>query len=247
MLTLIALSALMIQDPPRPGPAAEMRSSVVIVDGEGRGGLDRDGDGQVSREEFSAPLNDHFGRMDKNGDGRLSTEEMSAGHGGDRHEITIRRDGDQGGPGMRHFELRRPLSGERGDILIHRGEGDPEGRQVRRFEFRTPADGDRSVMLREGGHGPGHPHVIRRMQRDGAPSVGDRIEVVALDGPGSGRSLDTDNDGRLSEAEFTAPLRDAFARMDADRSGFVEEGERGGGDDVRVFTHRIETRGDAGD
>ncbi|MBX9460899.1 MAG: hypothetical protein KL785_07225 [Brevundimonas sp.] len=47
---------------------------------------------------------------------------------------------------------------------------------------------------------------------------------------------------KLSEAEFTAPLRDAFARMDADRSGFIEDGERGGDGDVRVFTHRIETR-----
>ena len=30
-------------------------------------------------------------------------------------------------------------------------------------------------------------------------------------------------------------LREAFARMDADRSGFIEPGERGSGDGTEVF------------
>ena len=69
-----------------------------------------------------------------------------------------------------------------------------------------------------------------------------RIEIRRMGGPGGRNDLDTDNDGRISEAEFTAPLREAFARMDADRLGFVEAGERGSGSGAEVFVHRIETR-----
>ena len=54
--------------------------------------------------------------------------------------------------------------------------------------------------------------------------------------------MDTDADGRVSLAEYQAWMGYAFTRMDADRSGFIEDGERGGDDDVRVFTRRIETR-----
>jgi hypothetical protein len=39
--------------------------------------------------------------------------------------------------------------------------------------------------------------------------------------------MDADGDGRTSFDEFAKPLREAFDRMDADRSGFLEEGERG--------------------
>ena len=71
------------------------------------------------------------------------------------------------------------------------------------------------------------------------PEAHTRVRIMGPHGPGS---LDRDGDGKISEAEFTGPLRDAFARMDADRSGFIEEGERGGEGEVRVFTHRIESR-----
>ena len=61
--------------------------------------------------------------------------------------------------------------------------------------------------------------------------------------PPDGGDMDADGDGRISEAEFLAPMREAFASMDADGSGFVEAAERGAGRDVRVFTHRIERDG----
>ena len=73
---------------------------------------------------------------------------------------------------------------------------------------------------------------------EGGP--GERIEIRRVGGPGGDNDLDTDNDGKISEAEFGAPLREAFARMDADRSGFIEAGERGSGNS-EVFVHRIET------
>ncbi|HST90910.1 MAG TPA: hypothetical protein VLJ13_01790, partial [Brevundimonas sp.] len=110
MLTLIALSAILLQDPPAPPAVREdVRTSFAMIAGGGQVALDRDGDSQISREEFAAPMNDHFGRLDKDGDGRLSAEELAAGPGGGgAHEIMIRR--GEGGPNVHHFEMRRPMS-----------------------------------------------------------------------------------------------------------------------------------------
>lgn len=217
MLTLIVLSAALMQEPPAPPTPPERHVRAMVVGPHGPGSLDKDGDGQVSREEFAAPMNDHFARMDKDGDGRLSTEELSSGHGedGDRN-VMILRGGPEGAPGVHRFEMRQPHGGEGGargehEIIIRRPEG-PDG-PVR--------------MIRPGHH-------------DGEGET--RFEIRHMGGPGGHADMDKDGDGKVSEAEFTGPLRDAFARMDADRSGFIEEGERGGDGDVRVFTHRIETR-----
>lgn len=216
MLTLIALSTVMIlQDPPAPpavgGP--DVRAQVFIRGADGPGSLDKDGDGQVSREEFSAPMNDHFARMDKDGDGRLSSGELSAGPGD--HEVMIL--GGPGGPGARRFEMRRPhAEGAAGDREEHH---------------------ERVVVL--GGDGAlGRPGMT---WESGEGGPGRHVEIHRMGGGGEG-DLDADKDGKVSEAEFTTPLRDAFGRMDKDRSGFIEAGERGGDGDVRVFTHRIETR-----
>lgn len=208
MLTLIALSAVLMQVPPvppvppaPPAPPAppEIHLRMMMMGPHGPGGLDKDGDGQISREEFAAPMTDHFARMDKDGDGRLSTAEMAAGHDGPSDHVFIRRGpGGEGGSGM-----RRP--GAPGAHVEH--------------EAHT------TVFA---GRGEGGPHVVHLPR--------------GAHGPAGDHKMDADNDGRISEAEFTGPLREAFTRMDADHSGFIEQGERGQGHDVQVFTHRIETR-----
>lgn len=199
MLTLIALSALVLQESPAPPAPPEVHTRMTVMGPHGPDSLDKDGDGQISREEFAAPMNDHFGRLDRDGDGRLSREELSAGHGmGEGHDVRVRRSAD-GAPGERH-------------VFVH------------------------------GPGGPGAPHAMHRPGH-GGPGGETRFEIHTMGGESHGHGkMDTDGDGRISEAEFTALLRDAFTRMDADRSGFIEEGERGGDGDVRVFTHRIETR-----
>ena len=232
MLTLIALTALALQEPPAPPAPPEVRTRVMVMGPHGPNGLDKDGDGQVSREEFAAPMNDHFGRMDKDGDGRLSGEELSAGHGmGEDHDVMVWRSAD-GGPGEHRVEVRRSGDGstEERTMVFVGGPGGPGGDR-----------GERHVILRgPGGHGA--PHVIHGPGDDG-PGGEARFEIRTLGGDAHGPGeMDKDGDGRISEAEFTAPLRDAFARMDADRSGFIEDGERGGDGQVRVSTHRIETR-----
>ena len=237
MLTLIALSAALIQEPPAPPapPAApEVHTRFMVMGAEGPGGLDRDGDGQITRDEFAAPMNDHFGRMDKDGDGRLSTEELTAGHGpmrgdGEHNVMIMRGPGGHGGPGVRHFERRR----EGGEGAAHASHGD--GRTMVFVAGRPGADGEREIIL----HGGPGAHMI------GGP--GERIQIRRTGGAGGEHDLDADDDGRISEAEFSAPLREAFARMDADRSGFIEEAERGSGAGAEVFVHRIETRPDGED
>ena len=242
MLTLIALSAILTQQTPAPPAPPEVHTRVMVMGADGPGGLDRDGDGQVTREEFAAPMNDHFARMDANSDGRLSTEELSAGPGamgGEEHDIRIMR--GPGGPGEH-------------EIRVIGGPGGPDGPGVRQFEMRRAhaGDGEARTMVFVGGlTGPGGEREIVIHGGPGGHAMmngphgeggrGERIEVRRVGGPGGENDLDADNDGKISEAEFSAPLREAFARMDADHSGFIEAGERGGGGS-EVFVHRIETR-----
>lgn len=195
MLTLIALSAALLQDPPAPPPPPAPPEPLVrfMLTGPGHGAIDRDRDGEITREEFTAPMADAFDRMDADGDGRLSSQEMAEGHSA-AGDVMMLRGGE---PGMRHFEMRLPGPGDHHEIFI-RGPG-----------------------------GEGGPHVFR----------------FDADGPGAA-PLDADGDGKVSEAEFTARLREAFARLDADRSGYLEEGERRGDGEVRVTTRRIKRRDD---
>jgi hypothetical protein len=223
MLTLMTLALALTQTPPAPPPPPEreVRVHVLTQGGPDGRGLDRDGDGQVTRDEFSAPMNDTFGRLDKDGDGRLSTEELSADHGPGDPVVMLN---GPDGPGPHRFELR--VDGEDG--------GPGERREVRVF---TRGDGEAPVVLRQGE--PGGPFWIDGESHDG------RFELHRIDGAGDGPGdLDKDGDGKVSEAEFTAPLRDAFARMDADHSGFIEEGERGEDSEVRVITRRVDHRED---
>ena len=216
MLTLIALSAALMQTPPPPpGPSVEVHSRFIFVGAgsDGPGSLDADDDGLVTREEFAAPLNDAFSKMDKDQNGRLSRDELTANTGTEDASVTVHPLGGD----IERFELRRQGSGGGRAARLER---DGEGTMV----FVTPQDPS------------SEPHVIVRTRPGGARSSG--IEFRTSDRSAS-NDLDKDGDGKVSEAEFIAPRRETFARMDADRSGFVEDGERGGENGIHVFAHRI--------
>ena len=90
MLTLIALSAALLQHPPAPPvpPAPpEVRTRIMLMGAEGPGGLDKDGDGQITREEImprlvarpAAAVGQFAARvkqLDKDGDGKFQKDEL---------------------------------------------------------------------------------------------------------------------------------------------------------------------------
>ena len=254
MLTLIALSAALMQQTPAPPAPPEVHTRVMVMGADGPGGLDKDGDGQITRDEFTAPMTDHFARMDTNSDGRLSTEELMARHaamgeGGGDHEVRIMHGpGGSGGPGVRQFEMRRPHpGGEDGAYAEHAEHG--EGRTIVFVGGEPGPGGERQIVIHGGPGGPDGHAMMTGTHGEGGP--GERIEIHRVGGPTGGHGgendLDADNDGKISEAEFSAPLREAFARMDADHSGFIETGERGTGHRSEIFVHRIETQTGGGD
>lgn len=220
IIAVALLTALNTASTQEEAPRVETRSEVRIVttDGEGPGRMDADGDGVVTREEFSAPMNRAFDRLDTNGDGRLSTEELAASRGGPGHALFMRDGphgpGGPGGPGVHVFTSRfegPDGPGER-DVRIVTREGGP---RVMMLDGAGGPGGDAEVfMFRRGGPegGPGEPgrsHVFVR--RFGGP-----------DGPGE---MDKDGDGKVSQAEFLAPMIEAFGHMDADGDGFLDDGE----------------------
>jgi hypothetical protein len=175
MLTLIALSAILAQQTPVPPAPPEVHTRVMVMGADGPGGLDRDGDGQITREEFAAPMNDHFARMDANGDGRLSTGELAAGPGtmgGEGHDIRIMH--GPGGPGEH-------------EIRVIGGPGGPDGPGVRHFEMRrTHPGGGAGAHAEHAGDGE-----ARTMVFVGGPAgPGGEREIVIHGGPGGHAMMD---------------------------------------------------------
>lgn len=188
-------------------PRVETRSEVRIVtsggpDGPGR--LDADEDGFVTREEFVAPLANAFDRLDENDDGRLSSDEMPEGREGPHGPMVFNM--REGGPG----------------IMMFGGPGGHHGGPGGRAMVFGGAGGDENVFVFRRG-GPGGDIEARGPGEH-------RIEIRRFGGPDGSGDMDANDDGRVTEDEFLAPLREAFQRMDADRDGALEDGERGGPD-----------------
>lgn len=195
MRTAAAIAALMLVAPAAGAQEVETRTEtrVMVLNGPGgEGGLDRDGDGYVTRDEFLMPMMTAWARIDTEGAGRVSAEELTQG---------VR----DGGDGERHVFMFR--SGEDGPMDWH-GEDGP-------------------VIIERSGGEDGETRVeVRRIVRGGPGGDHGGGPRIMMLGDGDG-AMDTDDDGRVSEAEFLARMGEAFRRMDADGSGYLEDGEHG--------------------
>lgn len=159
----------------------------------------------------------------------------------EREVRIVRADGPFGGPARLDkdgdgFISREEYVGPNQEafrVLDRNGDG--------RVSTEELAEGRSIARLILGGGGPGGPGVpdgpMRFMIRRDGPDGGPPPMGLMGDGPGD---LDKDKDGKVSEDEFLAPLRDAFRRMDKDGSGALEAGEHGPVSNVHVFTRRME-------
>jgi hypothetical protein len=216
-------------------PRAEIREVHVITSGgpDGPGRLDADEDGFVTREEFAAPLATAFDQLDENDDGRLSAEEMSSGRG-QGHGGPMIFSSREGGPGIMMFGGPGGHHGGPGGRTMVFGGSDGEENV---FVFRRGGPGGeggpagvRAEIRRSDGPGLPRAEIRRFVGPDGEGSPGvSTVEIRRFGGPGGG-DMDTNDDGRVTEDEFLAPLREAFQRMDEDRDGALDDGERPGRD-----------------
>ncbi|MGA0546028.1 hypothetical protein ACO2Q1_12200 [Brevundimonas sp. VNH65] len=224
---IIALSlaaALSAEAPAASDPEVRREVRIVTADGGGPGmtwtgafpRLDKDGDGFVSRDEYVGPTTEAFRVLDKDNDGRISRDEMTEGRSLARTIL-----GGGGGNGA-PLVLGGRAGGPRAMFL-----GGPDG------------PGEREVtIIGRGEGGPDGGPMRFTLRRPGGP--GGAMILGGEGVPGGPADLDKDKDGKVSEEEFLAPLRDAFRRMDKDASGALEAGEHGPGSNVHVFTRRIE-------
>ncbi len=89
--------------------------------------------------------------------------------------------------------------------------------QQQRFR-ETDADGDGYISAEEAREAFARqvpPEMLEEMKNRGMPDPGDTFI----------NNLDSDGDGRVSEAEFIQPAIDSFNRMDADGNGMVTPDE----------------------
>ncbi|CAN5258267.1 hypothetical protein BH10PSE2_BH10PSE2_02330 [soil metagenome] len=175
------------------------------------------------------------------------------------HRVMVLGGLDVGGP-------RPPSLDKDGDGFVTRDEFNGPTNDAFRILDRD-ADGRISVVEFEAGRaaahvilggpaGPGGPHPMGGLHgpmgpmggmasmagEEGMHGMGPAELHMMRSGPGAGPDpLDTDHDGKVTEAEFLAPLRTLFQQMDADHSGALDAGEHGDGAEVRVIAQMART------
>jgi hypothetical protein len=159
--------------------------------------LDANGDGTITRAEAQAGAAAMFVRMDLNHDGKLDHADRELYRQTMKTRLFERLDSDRSGQVSKAEFLADKGPGE------HGGGPDDDG-----------PDGDGPGDA-PGGHGPGkgagmHPGAMR---------MGGGMMAMA-------KLADTNHDGAISQAEFTAAAMQRFEAMDTNKDGQVTREER---------------------
>jgi Ca2+-binding EF-hand superfamily protein len=267
LLGLLALSTLacaaLAQDQPRgeQRPAADLfgrldanGDGVVTADEipqERRGFFerllrtaDRNGDGKLTREEFTAAqpdrprregdqpsaerpdqaafprgnIEEFFRRLDRNGDGKIGPDEVPEGQPGEFVKRMIQR-ADRNGDGAATLEEIRAAA-----PAVARGAANPLFAALDR-------NGDGKITAEELSSAA---EIVKQLDRDGDGAIS--LEEVAprFAAPGGANAVpflqrlqqaDRNGDGKLSKDEVPEPLRPAFERLDRNGDGVLDADE----------------------
>ena len=186
----------------------------------GRGGgmmmrADTNGDGNISRTEFTAQAEARFARMDKNGDGFITADEMNGRGGRGPGGGLMSADTDQDGKISRAEFMAQ--SSERFAKLDANGDGQISGDEMKAMMER----------MREGGrmggrHGMGGEAAGAMMP---PPPPGPMGGHRGHHGAGRLARLDTNQDGKISRDEMRADADKHFAKLDTNGDGFIDQAE----------------------
>ncbi len=178
---------------------------------------DADGDGRISKDEFTAKHHDKFDEMDADSDGFVDEDEFSefisarVDHAMARFDIaTSGMDFDEGE--MREFEL---------EMEILKEEMEEFGEEMRGFG-------------RAMAHSAGRDFRRNSHRREGGTRLSDENfeELQLAQKDKAMEHMDTDGDGKISQDEYPGPDR-RFARMDENEDGFVTS------DELRIRLHIV--------
>jgi hypothetical protein len=179
--------------------------------------IDTNRDGIITREEATAARAAMFDRLDTNRDGSLTREEMRSGRGLQERRMPPRPHG------------RRPEGGgnadANGDGIVTRAEWDArtaaagQAAAQRAAEAFARLDTNRDGQLTAAELAAGRSgREERRMERRGGPGSPRPDRDPA-------RSIDTNNDGSISRAEWMAVPDSMHQRADANNDGQVTRAE----------------------
>jgi len=184
--------------------AAALGGAASAQDGRTTSRADRDGDQRISLAEMQGVAAARFAALDADRDGRLTRDERRAGRQSLRAERTARRAERMNAAFVRGDANR--------DGVLAQAEA-PRRLQARFGRFDADRDGALTPAELQAGR--------RAMQSDARASRQAARQAARTNRPAEARG-----DGVVTLAEMQARVSARFARLDANRDGFVTRDER---------------------